>query len=89
MVNMVAPCSNLDAEDSRDKGYLFLRVILFRSQKSLQGRRVLSFFSTKKKPASTGDVEGRMIKEPLLGLDRQYSQLVARGAPGNRSMLQS
>lgn len=56
MVNMVAPCSNLDAEDSRDKGYLFLRVILFRSQKSLQGRRVLSFFSTKKKPTSTGGV---------------------------------
>lgn len=60
----------------------------------------MSFFSKKKKPAPTGEEEGRMgpaATESVVyfsmasrsGLDRLKSLLVGRGAPGSRSMAQS
>lgn len=56
MEKISAPWSNSNADAKRGRGYLFLTVILFRPRKSMKGRRVLSFFSTKKNPAPRGDV---------------------------------
>lgn len=52
----------------RGNGYRFFTVMSLRPQ-SMQGLRVLSFFSTKKKPASAGEDEGRTMpaaKESLM-----------------------
>ena len=66
----------------------------------MQGRSVLSFFSTKKKPAPAGDEEGRMMPAarpsliyvsiaPLSGTDREYRRPLGGVAPGWRLMAQS
>ena len=60
LVKMVASRSELNAESMRGRGYLFRTVMLFKPLKSIQWQRVLSFFSTKKKPAPTGEEEGRI-----------------------------
>ena len=38
-----------------------LMVILCNPQKSIQGRRITYFFPTKKKPATRGDEDGRIM----------------------------
>ena len=47
----------------RGREYLFFTVMSFSPRKSIQGRRVESFFLTKKKTAPRGDDEGRMRPE--------------------------
>ena len=62
-MKVVPPWSGSNAELMRGNGYLFLTVMLFNPQKSIQGLKVLSFFATKKNPAPRGEEEGQMIPE--------------------------
>ncbi len=66
----------------------------------MQGQSVLSFLSTKKNPAPSGEELDRIIPAAsesemydcmasLSGLDRLYNRLVGKGAPGSKSMEQS
>lgn len=75
---------------------LFLMVILFRPEKSIQG----PFLATKKNPVSTGEEDSRIIPaaresfmyvsiDSLSGWDKLYRRLVGRGAPGSKSIAQS
>lgn len=57
----VAPCSYSKAEEMSGRGYRFLMVMSLRPLKSMQGWRVLSFFSTKKKPGTARDKERQVI----------------------------
>lgn len=60
-MKIVAAWSNLKADISSGKGYLFLTVILLRPWKSMQGWRVLFIFTTKKTPATREAVDVRMM----------------------------
>ena len=66
----------------------------------MQGRRVLSFFSTKKAPVPPGEDEGRMIPAAnesfmywsiasLLGAEREHMHPLGGDVPGNKSKAQS
>lgn len=66
----------------------------------MQARSDLSFFSTKKNPAPTGDEEGRIMpaaKESEMyvsiasrsGCEMLYKRLVGNGAPGSNSIAKS
>lgn len=94
-MNILAPWKGSNAKLMRGKGHLFFTVMLFNPQKSIKGRKDLSFFSTKKNPALRGEDEGQMI--PAARESVIYSSiaslsgrwLVGNGAQERRSMVQS
>lgn len=94
---MLAPYNSLKAEAISGRGYLFLVVILFNPQKSIQGQSDLSFLSTKKNPAPAGEEDNLMIPAAskglsiasLSGTDREYRQPQGGVVLGWRSMAQS
>ncbi len=60
-MKMVAPWGSSEADVRSGDGYLFLTVMLLRPLKSMHLCSDLSFFSTKTKPAPSGEEDGRII----------------------------
>lgn len=103
-MKIVAAWSNLKADISSGKGYLFLTVILLRPWKSMQGWRVLFIylFLQQKRPQQWGKLWTSVWCLPvwcilwynapfasLSGFEKLYNWLVGKRVPGRRPIPQS